>query len=101
LKPLEVEFVRNGYLYKQIKRSDRVAIYTQQSINDVTNAVNKKKNYEVILIRKHKSAKYPDGSESPAREIYPHELKWGVQGFTFMVITDAAFKFLELKERFG
>lgn len=102
MKLLEVEFMKNGYLYKQIKRSDRVAIYTQQLVDGlISKPPSTRVFYEVIIIRKHKEATYPDGKVSPAREIYPHEQKWGIQGFTYTIITQAAMKFLELEKRFG
>lgn len=90
--PLPIRFEQNGYLYWQICRTDKAAIYEQRA-QDGRGIF-----YEVWKIRK-RDARTWQGRYYPAGERIPSNNDWGKYGWTYYTISRARAKFDELNGR--
>jgi hypothetical protein len=96
MKQLDTQFKgrasQKGWMFKQLVRSSRFAIYEKTSESTVT--------YEVIEIRVKKatSAIFPDGRmvDYPEQELYPRDEDFGLYGWTYGSKDTAETKFLLL-----
>lgn len=68
---------KNGYTYKQVKRADGVAIYSQTSKEGNTTS------YEVFKIRKAYACIAPNGKSLPEREKFPSNEDFGRHAWSF------------------
>lgn len=82
-KTLSPSLKRQGYLYKQVARKGRWAIYEQFSKNP-----EKKVAYEVVKIGKHNGFSIA-GMFFPPAETYPASSMWGARGWTYPNFEDA------------
>lgn len=82
-KPLPTSLKRQGYLYKQLKRKGRWAIYEQFSKKTETKVA-----YEVVKIGKHNGFSIV-GLFFPPAETYPASSMWGSRGWTYSQLEDA------------
>jgi len=89
-KPLQKEFRRDGFTYRQIAREGHGAIY-EQTWGDCSDP---SVCYEVVRIRCHEGFQINGRFVQPA-EIYPKAEAWGVDGFT---LTDKDTAFAKLRE---
>lgn len=89
-KPLESDFQRGGFNYKQIAREGDVAVYEQTWRDGSEPSVC----YEVIRIRRH-TGKEIKGQWVDPSEFYPSATEWGKFGFT---LTDKDAAFAKLRE---
>jgi hypothetical protein len=90
-KPLPKEFLRDGFLYRQIAREGNGAIYEQKWSGCFEPSVC----YEVIRVRRREAFEI-GGRFVPPAEVYPRSEQWGELGWTFCD-KDAAFaKFREI-----
>lgn len=89
-KPLQKEFRRDGFTYRQIAREGHGAIY-EQSWNGCCDPT---VCYEVIRIRRRDGFQVGARFVEPA-EVYPNSDAWGVDGFT---LTDRDAAFAKLRE---
>jgi hypothetical protein len=85
-KPLQKEFRRDGFEYRQIAREGNAAIYEQRWTGCAEPSVC----YEVIRIRRREGFEIGGRFVEPA-EVYPNSEAWGVDGFT-LTDRDAAFE---------
>jgi hypothetical protein len=92
-KPLQKEFRRDGFTYRQIAREGHGAIYEQtwNGCSDPSVC------YEVIRIRRREGFQIGARFVEPA-EVYPNSEAWGVDGFT---LTDKDAAFAKLQEVAG
>lgn len=94
IKPLPLEFQKHGYDYKQIERSEHVAIYSQSYEGEFVA-------YEVFRIKKEKERNIM-GKIYPPAEVVPSTEKWGIYGFTCSTLEKAQLRKAELeKSKFG
>ena len=102
MQKLPTEINRGDFIYRQLRREGKYAIY-EQILKDVVCAMpgesdkNITTGYEVIIIRRRKEMN-AFGKTYPAREIYPSRGEWGKFGFTFNNFGDAVAKFKLLSE---
>jgi hypothetical protein len=89
-KPLQKEFRRDRFNYRQIAREGRAAMYeeTWNGCSDPSVC------YEVVRIRRRGGFKIDDRFVEPA-EIYPNAEAWGTDGFT---LTDKEAAFAKLSK---
>jgi hypothetical protein len=89
-EPLQKEFRRDGFKYRQIAREGDAAIYEQtwSGCSDASVC------YEVIRIRRRDGFQIDNRLVEPA-EVYPSSGAWGVDGFT---VTDRDAAFAKLRE---
>jgi hypothetical protein len=92
-KPLQKEFRRDGFTYRQIAREGHGAIYKQtwNGCSDPSVC------YEVICIHRREAFQIDGRLVEPA-EVYPNSAAWGVDGFT---LTDKDAAFAKLREVAG
>ena len=89
--PLQKEFRRDGFTYRQIAREGHGAIYEQTW----SSCSNPSVCYEVIRIRRREG--FQIGARLvEAAEVYPNSEAWGVDGFTLTDKDDAFGKLREL-----
>ena len=101
---LPVTKTKNGYLYKQIKRTDKVAIYEQSVENENNGDVGRVVAYEVflIVIAKAYSLVQKHGQKQgqiynyPASEKFPGNEDFGKIAWTYNTKEAALVKFNEL-----
>jgi hypothetical protein len=86
MKPLETEFRKNGYHYKQITRNDKAAVYSQDDTW-----------YEVIKIKVHGEREFA-GRIIEAGESYPSAERWGTLGWTYGTLKDAMTKYEQISK---
>lgn len=77
----------SGFIYKQIKRSPRYAIYAQKRSSDDRVIA-----YEVIAIRRGGGKEFR-GKYILPYEMYPKTSQWGSLGWTYRHIEDAIAKY--------
>ncbi len=87
MKILPLEFVKRGFLHKQLKRHKNVALYSRQKGSFL--------HYEVIKVQKHE-AYFMMGVEIPAAENFPSCDQWGELGWTMLTLEKAEEKFREI-----
>jgi hypothetical protein len=92
-KPLQKEFRRDGFTFRQITREGHGAIYEQTWSGCAEPSVC----YEVIRIRRREGFQI-DGRVVEPAEVYPRSGAWGVDGFT---LTDKDAAFAKLQEVAG
>lgn len=81
MKILEKEIKTNGFIYKQITRNDKYAIYSQENMN-----------YEVIEIKLHPK-RIIFGKTYLAGEYYPITSEWGNYGWSYQTLEEARKKY--------
>lgn len=92
-KPLEKEFTKWQFTFREIKREKDIAIYEQTRTSDGEFC-----SYEVIKVRTHDGYEIADNKIDPA-EMYPSNELWGTYGFTLPTLKLANKKFEELKTK--
>lgn len=80
--PLPIRFEKNGFLYWQICRTDKAAIY-EQSMGDGRGVF-----YEVWQIRR-RPAQVMKGQHYPPTERGPGTQDWGSYGWTYYTLPEA------------
>jgi hypothetical protein len=93
LLALPLRFKKNGFLYWQVCRSDRAAIYEQKLINGQARVY-----YEVWRIRVLQPRVFK-GVSYPQREAAPSNADWGRYGWTFYTLGEAQEKYDQLNGR--
>jgi hypothetical protein len=91
MKILEKEFTYKGFIFNQLYRDGKFAIY-EQSREDF-----KVKKYEAVVIESHNGYDLA-GQHFPPAEMYPSSTQWGVKGFTLDSYDDALDKVKYLKK---
>lgn len=94
MKTIKKEFVRSGFIHKQIKREGDVAIFYRTK-PEYSNG-----HYEVIKISRHNGYKMGT-AYIEAAETYPGASLWGLQGWTCRTLENAEEKYQEIKKRFA
>jgi len=89
MKILEKEFTYKGFIFNQLYRDGKFAIY-EQSREDF-----KVKKYEAVVIESHNGYDLA-GQHFPPAEMYPSSTQWGVKGFTLDSYDDALYKIKHL-----
>lgn len=77
MKVLPLEFTKNGYKFKQIKRTGAIALYKKTPFSTSNFG------YEVIIITSHNGYNL-GGSFIEPSETYPSSSLWGQKGWTYM-----------------
>lgn len=92
-KRLPSEFRRAGWWYRELRREGDIALYEQSSNSnfEVCSGI------VVALIRRKKRGLFPDGSVSPAQELFPAPSKFGVTGFFYMCRAGGGLKLAQEK----
>lgn len=73
--PLAIKFKSDGFDFRQIHRSDDIAIYSK-SKGEFTGL-------EVVLVQKRAEHTWPNGSTTPAHEAMPGSESWGTKGWSY------------------
>jgi hypothetical protein len=92
--PLDTEFNRGGFDYRQITREGRFAIYEQHWLS----SPNPNVCYEVVRIRRHNGKNIGDHWIEPG-EFYPSSSEWGEHGWTLLSLDAAFVKLRQLSGR--
>lgn len=78
MKILPTEFEKKGFGYRQVRRQNMVAVYSQHHKGLDGPLVG----YEVIVIKSHDGYEM-GGTHIPAAEMYPSTKNWGSLGWTY------------------
>lgn len=89
MKELAEVINRNGFVYKQLKRGDRAAMYTQTLVDEDGGSF---KAFEVFKIKIGK-AKIVFGVELPEKEKFPSDEDFGKWAWTYLDYQRALDKF--------
>lgn len=76
---LKSEFVKGGYLHKQVKRTGSVALFERKRVDGADGG---REHWEVVRIREGREWVVA-GNVVPAAELYPGSEQWGTLGFTY------------------
>ncbi len=87
-----IEFTRNGFTHRQLKRSGQIALIERFK---GTIAKPEQLHFEVVRIRAH-DGYIIGGREIPPGESYPSSEAWGIHGFTYRDRDEAEAKFAEM-----
>jgi hypothetical protein len=82
IMPLPIRFQKNGFLYWQVCRTDKAAIYEQRMPDG------RQVFYEVWQIRRRPSYRF-DGKQYPESERGPGTQDWGRYGWTYYTLPEA------------
>ena len=77
MTPLATEFTFRGSIFRQLKRTGKVALYSRGEDDKIDG-------YEVIRIKDVPESVWPGGKVTPAHEGYPNDGEFGVRGWYFM-----------------
>lgn len=91
MKTLEKELTHKGFIYKQLYRDGKFAIYEQ------TKKGLQLKKYEAIFIESHNGYEIA-GVYCPPSEMYPNASQWGDKGFTLDTYEEAIDKINYMKK---
>lgn len=98
-RPLEKEYNKNGYTFKEVKREGNVAMYEQWCEKEDTEGL-KFVGYEVFeVIQQDAGFAGPKKIPQPARELVPNNESWGLKAFTCTSLENAEERFQMLKQR--
>lgn len=90
LLALSIRFERNGFLYWQVCRCQKAAIYEQRMPDNVQHIF-----FEVWAIRASPERIF-NGTLFPAKERAPANEDWGKYGWTFYTLQEARKKYEQL-----
>ena len=85
-------FTECGWQYELVKRDDLISIYKKKKES------HKKWSWDVIKMRECPAYEIA-GAQIPAKETFPNETFWGIDGFTYTNEKDALAKFDFLLKR--
>lgn len=91
MKLLPLEIKKNGFMYKQIKRTENAAFYSQNIENDEIPVA-----YEVFQIRQQKESVSNMGGVEivfKAKELFPSDEQFGLTAWSFLDKTRAEARF--------
>lgn len=96
MKKLAEKINRNGYIYNQLKRGEKAAIYEQifEDLGETTRIA-----YEVFKIRIGKS-KIVFGVELPEKEKFPSDEDFGKWAWTYVDVNKAMEKYNQIENGF-
>lgn len=94
MKPIDHNFIANGFNHELIERGGMVCIFRRWKGECVPH-------FEVVILQEQKETKRSfDSGQSfvryPAQERYPCAEQWGAKGWTFNTMEAAQNKFSEL-----
>src|SRR5881397_3024609 len=75
--PLAPSFRQRGFHWRVLQREGDVALVEQNKTGWLYPA------YNVVIVQKRKTHKWPDGSPAPAREGMPNWEQWGEQAWAY------------------
>lgn len=93
MEPLPLEYKKYGFLFKQIKRVENVAIYSQSDVE-----TGQFHGYEVFIIQEQPATEIY-GRFYEAKENVPGSSQWGQLGFTVGKMERALLKMEELLKK--
>ena len=85
MEQIRTEFKQKGWLFKQLRRSGDVALYSKELSGHVS--------FEVIIVQKRKAHTFPNGHHTPEHEAMPSSESWGTHGWTYTNFESAKAKF--------
>ena len=85
-RPLAAEFSSLGWGFRQFRRHSGVCLYLKQKPTHQGEAI---RSWEVVIPVVRPEKRFPDGTVTPRREVYPIDDDWGVRGWTYPSETDA------------
>jgi hypothetical protein len=99
-RPLEKEYTKYGYRFREVKREGLVAMYEQIALSEEEGKPDRRVCFEVFEIIQMPAgfagpARYPQ----PAREVPPNSESWGQKGFSPTTREKAEERFQQLIER--
>jgi hypothetical protein len=89
---LEKEFTYKGFIYSEVIRNGKFAIYKYTN----PKWLNKKYYFDVIEIRIVPDYTFPNGIFAPEHEAYQKDAAWGDCAWTYTTLEDAQKKFKTL-----
>jgi hypothetical protein len=101
MSKLPKQISKNKFVYKQIKRTDKTALYSQHYWKqDERGAVKhlQQCGYEVFMIRNQKETLMPNGRTIKAKEKFPSNEEFGRYAWSFLDINLANKKYDELEQ---
>ena len=91
-KPIETEFVKSGYRFRQIRREGDVAIFHKVGQKGAKHNASFDGGFEVVNISRHDGYEIAGVKMEPAEQ-YPSPEMWGTKGFTFTTFFAAEIKY--------
>lgn len=91
-KPLDIEFTKTGFRFKQIIRDGDVAIFHKVALQPSPHDAG----FEVVVIQKHNEREIGEVLIE-AKEALPGNEQWGVKGWTYPDLFSAEQRFLRLQ----
>lgn len=91
-KPLEVEFTKTGFRFKQLCREGDVAIFHKVRLSPKPHDAG----FEVIVVGRHDGYEIAGNRFEPS-EMYPSSEQWGTRGWTYQDLYSAEQRFAQLQ----
>ena len=94
MKPLPIQFKKNGWQFEQMNREGNLAIFRKwKKPQGITI-----ESFEVVKISQNPAYSIA-GKEIPAAEGYPCSEQWGTRGWSFQTYGHALSRFMGLNSR--
>jgi len=101
-KPLETEFVRSGFRFRQIRREGDIAIFHKLALQGLPQSAPHistfDAGFETVAIGRHDDYEMA-GVKIEAAESYPGNEQWGTKGWTYTTLYDAELRYERLLGR--
>lgn len=95
-KPLETEFTKNGFRFRQIRREGDIAIFHKLALEGLPRSAPHTSTYdagfETAVISRHDGYEMAGNKFDPA-EMYPSNEQWGTKGWTYHTLYEAELRF--------
>lgn len=91
MKKLQEKINKNGYIYTQLQRCDKCALYEQKDKSGNTIA------FEVFLVRVNKARVF-NGKEIEESEAFPYDEAFGKWAWTYKNLSDAIIKYNSISD---
>jgi hypothetical protein len=94
-RPLETEFLKNGFRFRLLRRDGDVAIFHKVALKGGHHPVSFDAGFETVRVGRHDGYEIAGVQVEPA-ETLPGNEQWGMKGWSFPTLFAAELKFEEL-----
>ena len=94
-KPLETDFIKNGFRHRQIWRNGDFAVFHKLAISGPIRPTSHDAGFETVIISRHDGYERGGVKMEPA-ETYPSHEQWGTKGWSYGTLYAAEVRFEKL-----
>ena len=97
-KPLETEFTKNTFRFRQLRREGDIAIFHKVAMQGTARPKAHDAGFETVVVSRHNGYDIAGVHMDPA-ECYPGNEQWGQKGWTYTTLFEAETRYEQLLGR--